>query len=87
MIVKLMTEHHWECLSLEGNCRGSSETTHVKMPHCWKSHALAHVVQVGRSWLFTVMWFLCLPRDWAAQVQFPATAGGIYLYPLTAIRI
>ena len=43
MIVKLLTEHHLECLSLKGGCRGSSESTHAKMPHCWKSHALAHL--------------------------------------------
>ena len=42
MIVKLLTEHHLEFLSLKGGCRGSSESTHVKMPHCWKSHAAAH---------------------------------------------
>ena len=30
MIVKLLTEHHLEFLSLKGGCRGSSETTHVK---------------------------------------------------------
>ena len=41
MIVKLLTEHHLEFLSLKGGCRGSSESTHVKMSHCWKSHALA----------------------------------------------
>ena len=41
MIVKLLTEHHLEFVSLKGDCRGSSESTHVKMPHCWKSHALA----------------------------------------------
>ena len=44
MIVKLLTEHHLEFLSLKGGCRGSSESTHVKKPHCWKSHALAHIV-------------------------------------------
>ena len=38
MIVKLLTEHHLEYLSLKGCCRGSSESTHCKMPHCWKSH-------------------------------------------------
>ena len=38
MIVMLLTEHHLEFLSLKGGCRGSSESTHVKMPHCWKSH-------------------------------------------------
>ena len=42
MIVKLLTEHHLEFLSLKGGCRGSSESTHVKIPHCWKSHATAH---------------------------------------------
>ena len=41
MIVKLLTEHHFEFLSLKGGHRGSSESTHVKMPHCWKFHALA----------------------------------------------
>ena len=41
MIVKLLIEHHLEFLSLKGGCRGSSESTLVKMPHCWKSHALA----------------------------------------------
>ena len=44
MIVKLQTEHHLEFLSLKGSCRGSSEYTHVKMPHCWKSHVLAQIV-------------------------------------------
>ena len=34
MIVKLLTEHDLECLSLKGGCRGSSESTYVKMPHC-----------------------------------------------------
>ena len=43
MIVKLLTEHHLEFLSLKGGCRGSSESTHAKMRHCWKSHALAHI--------------------------------------------
>ena len=41
MIVKLLTEHHLKYLSLKGGCTGPSESTHVKMPHCWKSHALA----------------------------------------------
>ena len=44
MIVKLLTEHHLEFVSLKRGCRGSSESTHVKMSHCWKSHALAHVL-------------------------------------------
>ena len=44
MNVKLLTEHHLECLSLKGGCRGSSESTRVKMPNYRKSHALAHLV-------------------------------------------
>ena len=44
MIVKLLIEHHFEFVSLKGGCRGSSESTHVKMPHCWKSHVAAHIV-------------------------------------------
>ena len=43
MIVKLLTEHHLGFLSVKGGYRGSSESTHVKMPHCWKSHALAQM--------------------------------------------
>ena len=34
---KLMTEHHLEFLNLKESCIGSSESTLVKMPHCWKS--------------------------------------------------
>ena len=44
MIVKLLTEHLLEFLSLKVGCRGSSESTLVKMPHCCKFHALAHFV-------------------------------------------
>ena len=36
MIVQLLTEHHLEFLSLK-------ESTLVKMPHCWKSHVMAHI--------------------------------------------
>ena len=43
MIVKLLNEHHLEFLSLKGDCRGSSESTYVKIPHYWKSHALAQM--------------------------------------------
>ena len=43
MSVKLLTEHHLEFLSLKGGCTGSSESTLVKMPHCWKSRVAAHI--------------------------------------------
>ena len=44
MNIKLLTEHHLEFLSLKGGCTGSSESTLVKEPHCWKSHVTAHLV-------------------------------------------
>ena len=47
MSVKLLTEHHLEFLSLKGGCTGSSESTLVKMPHCWKSHVAAHIMFGG----------------------------------------
>ena len=43
MIVKLLTEHQLEFLSLNGGCRGSSESARIKVPNCWKSHALAQL--------------------------------------------
>ena len=49
MIVKLLTKHHLEFLSLKGGCRGSSESTHVKMPHCWKTHARAHIMAIRQT--------------------------------------
>ena len=39
MSVKLLTEHNLEFLSLKCGLIGSSKSTLVKMPHCWKSHA------------------------------------------------
>ena len=43
MSVKLPTEQHLEFLSLKGGCSGSSESTHFKMPHCWKSYVVAQL--------------------------------------------
>ena len=66
MTVKLLPEQHLEFLSLKGGCTGSSESTLVQMPHCWKSHAVAHfrflfihwvadqmLVRVTCTWLLT----------------------------------
>ena len=47
MIIKLLTEHYLEFLSLKRGCRGSSKSTHIKMPHCWKSHATAQIDSLG----------------------------------------
>ena len=37
LTVKLLTENHLEFLSIKEGCTGSSESTFVKTPHCWKS--------------------------------------------------
>ena len=42
MSVKLLTKDNLEFLGLKGGCTGSTESTLVKMPHCWKSHVKAH---------------------------------------------
>ena len=54
MSIKLLTEHHLKFLSLKGGCTGSSESTLVKMPHCWKSHATAPMQ--CSSILLLVLW-------------------------------
>ena len=46
MSLRLLAEHHLEFLSLRGGCTGASESTHVKMPHFWKSHVTAHLLSV-----------------------------------------
>ena len=60
MIVKLLTEHNMEFLSLKGGCRGSSESTLVKMSNCWKSHAAAQ-----KLWSF-----FCLKNPSKLQISF-----------------
>ena len=47
MSVKLLTEHRLEFVSLKGDCTGSSESTLVKMPHCWKSQVAANLWYIG----------------------------------------
>ena len=43
MNIKLLNEHSLEFLSLKEGNTGSSESIHVKIPHCWKSHVAAHL--------------------------------------------
>ena len=48
---KLLTEYHLVFLSLKGGCTGSSESTPVKMPHCWKSRVTARMEKaIDMSW-------------------------------------
>ena len=52
MSVKLLTEHQLEFLSLKGGCAGTSESTLVEMPHCWKSHFAAHIENAFQNYLY-----------------------------------
>ena len=44
MNVQLLAEQHLECLGLKGGCTGWSESTLVRMPHCWKSHVMVYMI-------------------------------------------
>ena len=64
MIVKLLTEQNLEFLSLKGGCTGLSESIHVKMLHCWKSHVTAQTFFSGSVhgvclWLSTLWCNYC----------------------------
>ena len=60
MIIKLLTEHHLRFLSLKGGCTGSSESTLVKTPHCWKSHATVHISFFSFFFFFFFFFFFDL---------------------------
>ena len=53
MTVKLLTQQHLLFLTLEGGYTGSSESTLVKMPHCWKSRVVAHMLNLVGKKIFT----------------------------------
>ena len=63
MAVKLLTEQHLEFLSLKGGCTGSSESTLVKMAHCWKTHVMAHAFFFKKIiFLICVSFSSCIER-------------------------
>ena len=41
MSPRLLTKHNLDFQCLKGGCTGLSDSTLVKMPHCWKSHVVA----------------------------------------------
>ena len=51
MTVKLLTVQFLEFLTITGGCTGSSESTLVKIPHCWKSHVMVQMSSVLLSTL------------------------------------
>ena len=70
MSVKLLTEDYLEFLSSKGGCTGSSESTHVKMPHCWKSHVTAQIIKFPLLLKFHSLVSqnaVCSPKLWHAE--------------------
>ena len=55
--VKLLSEHNFEFLSLKGCCTGLSESTLVEMPHCWKSHVMAHFGFLQQAFFNGMLYF------------------------------
>ena len=82
MIVKLLTEHHLEFLSLKGDCTGSSESTLVKISNCWKSHALA---QLGLNPYATLPY--SLRQVWLIKCSFFIHSTTPYIHPWLDSRI
>ena len=77
MIIKLLTEHHLEFLVLKEGCRGSSESTLVKMSNCWKHHAAPGRVAQSVTCLATDA---CLTAD-------PGVASSIPVRSRTFVEI
>ena len=66
MIVMLLTEQLVDFLSLKGGCTCSSESTLVKMPHCWKSHVTANLFDLI---LYVPSTIFQLNRDGSSWVE------------------
>ena len=62
MIVKLLTEHHLEFLSLKGICRGSSESTLVKC-QIVGNHMLGSFCRHNRQARFQTVKFVSLSGE------------------------
>ena len=73
MSVKLLIELNLVFLSLTGGCTGSSESTLVKMTHCWESHVTVQIFlntgprrQSVTCWLQMRVWLqILVSRVWS----------------------
>ena len=67
---------HLEFLSLKGGFTGLSESTHVKMPHCWKSRVVAQITSLGFDLFY--MWreyVVCTGKMLPSLVSFAGLNG------------
>ena len=80
MTIKLLIKQHFDFLSLTRGCIGSSESTHVKISHCWKSHVTAQIPgRVAQS-------VTCLATD-ACLTAVPGVASSIPARSHTFVEI
>ena len=84
MIVKLLTEHDLEFLSLKGGCTRSSESSLVKMSNCWKSHAAAQFISP-----FSKLTFIAEPDQTPFCLSMPhkMDARRIRVYNILSINV
>ena len=74
MSSKLLNEHNLDFLSLKGGCTGTSESTLVKIPHCWKSHVTAckvfknHNLENKLKYIFTFQNLLSEPTFYSTSM-------------------
>ena len=57
MGVNLLTVHNLEFVSLKEGCTGLSESTLVKMPHCWKSPVTTQLCSVPYGLIACILIF------------------------------
>ena len=70
MTVELLTEHNLDFLSLKGDCTGSSESTLVKVSHCWKSHAVAQIEAVhSPSKIYLKLFLYCTENPKSPKIK------------------
>ena len=97
MTVKLLTKHRLEFLSLKGGCQGSFESIHVKMPHCWKSHVVAHMFLYRHGECFkNTMNIIVVPHcscadpgifvGWGVQAQLTKNSDNVFSPQFTLQR-
>ena len=68
MTIKLLPEHHLDFQSLKGGCKGGSELTLVKMPHCWKSHVTVQLKTISVKPRISI--FELYKRDFTPSAQY-----------------
>ena len=75
MTFKLLIKQHFEFLSLQGGCKGLSESTLVKMPHCTESrnqmtgvsalHQMeSYVYNIDEQCISPAFYFESWPKDY-----------------------